>query len=461
MFEINEMKFITRVIGQPFFLSPQSTFEYIMYHDIDHYNVIVDFDLRQWLLSVEKRYHVQIKRKDSIVEVIFIDERITLSVTKMKEEEFLDSLMAAHFNIESVAIKVSFEDLRSFSTYRVFHQQFYSSWMDPFHKRTGIRACLLEPIDYQRLENNGNQLYRMIELMARYNFDIHEETVNYLSEQKHHISFSGEDLSYRFFKILSYPNAAKYIRLLDRIGALEMSYPLIKQLKASNLTLWQNSLKSLGCLEKIIYSNVFFVDSVHRSINRNLKISYACGLNKLQLIKFSMLFYNAHLQMILKHNAPERYELSFTSFCSFFHMGNEACSYYSQVVKSKREGTFNLVKLLDDKEMQYEFFEEYQENTMDVLLLGYIDSICKTQKNTTTKKQLEALLLNYFAKFSEIQSINSEVTTLDLSGRTLSDAAMLLLLDEVKRKVFLGNIRYDRKSIIDYINKYMQKEQAN
>ncbi|MBN2794856.1 MAG: hypothetical protein JXR88_05585 [Clostridia bacterium] len=459
MFEINEMKLITRLIGTSFYISQKTTLEYILYQDIDYYEIIVEFEVETWIKGIQKLYALNVIKNEKNYKIDFLDERFTLSMTQMKFRDYIEKVKLAEFNIESVVIKISDHHENSFNKYHYKDKVFYARWIDPYHKRMSIRANLIEPINMSYITNQGNLIYKMIHLMAKYSFDLHEETIAYLKNQKQEITYTKEDLSYEFFKILSYSHASKYIHLLNNLGALEKHYPLIQAMQSLDFSIFSKGLKSLEILESIMIKTDYFNDSIYRVLKQNLNKTFQCGLSRLQLLKFSVLFYNAHLCMNLKQNAPERYEPAFLDFCNYFHLGEEACYYYSQVVQNNRY-TFldireELINQWMDLEEQYNFFEEFNEYTIDVLLIQYIDLISE-KENEIYLKKLESYMLNYISKFVEIQSINSEITTLEIHQK-ISDAKMLILLDEVKAKVFLGNLRYDRSTIIDYINKAIEQ----
>jgi hypothetical protein len=66
-------------------------------------------------------------------------------------------------------------------------------------------------------------------------------------------------------------------------------------------------------------------------------------------------------------------------------------------------------------------------------------------------------MMQYVSKYCEVQGINSEITTMEIDGYQLSDVELTLLIENVKRNVFFGNLRYDRKSIIEYFQKLIEQ----
>ena len=45
MFDIDEVRYLCYVMDDTFLLSSKSTYEYIMFGDIDHYEILVSFDI--------------------------------------------------------------------------------------------------------------------------------------------------------------------------------------------------------------------------------------------------------------------------------------------------------------------------------------------------------------------------------------------------------------------------------
>lgn len=458
MFEVNEIKWITRLVEDTFYISSKTTLEYILYQDIEHYEIIVDFDLEIWLKKIEKYSDIEISKKDDLIQIEFKKEKFSLSIKKIKSREFIESIKTAEFNIESIGIKISDYDEESFSDFQYQGKTYYARWVDPYNQRKNIRGNLIEPNNIAYITDHGNLLYRLIHLMAKYNFDLSSNTIEYLRNKKDEITYKKADLSYSFFKILSYNRASKYIHLLYDLKALEEHYPLIRSMEKLDASVFMKGLKGLEALEDILSSPEYFSESIYRVLKQNLKKVFPCGLTRLQLLKFSVLFYNAHLCMNLRINSHERYEQGFVDFCNYFHLGDQACAYYSHVVQNNRytflEIKNELMHQSMDLEEQYYFFEEFHDHTLDVLLIQYIDLIGES-KNELYLKRLETYMISYISRFVEVQSINSEITSLEINKR-VPDAQMLLLLDEVKSKVFLGNLRYDRSTILNYINKAIE-----
>ena len=219
---------------------------------------------------------------------------------------------------------------------------------------------------------------------------------------------------------------------------------------------WSDGLNSLEKLEVLLNTPEGFSDGVNRIISEELRYTFDCGLNKYQMLKFSVLFYQAYQVMLLRQNAPERYEEPYTNFCDNFGFCEDACSYYSLMIKSSQELSLNMKDRVS-LERQYEFYDEYRNHSIDVLVIYLIKQM--NEEKELYINRFEYMIKKYITKYCELQSINGEITTLDISRHELSDVRLTLLIEKVKEKIFFGNLRYDRKTIINYLQKLI--EQSN
>jgi len=222
---------------------------------------------------------------------------------------------------------------------------------------------------------------------------------------------------------------------------------------------WQKGLDNLHKFEIIMSEENYFSDSVYRDIKRTLDYKFLCGLSKYQLLKFSLLFKEAYQVMELKLNAPERYESSFTSFCDYFGFDGETCQYYSQVIKSSGDLAIDMKEKRITLKEQYEFYDEFQDQTIEVLLIYYIQQLELNSVNQA-KKYVEYLVRGYINKFCELQCINNVITTMEIDKYSLSDVSLTLLIEDVKKKIFYGNMRYDKESIIRQLQRLIDEKSS-
>lgn len=441
MFNIDEIKLLCDQDFGSFYMSPKSTYEYILYGDIDYFEILVEEPLDQWIKKLKR---IEYKLTQDGLIVYFKDELFELHVKSLKTTiiTYLDSF---DFNINGVSIRVS--DDTTYKTFACYQEKYCASWVDPNDLRTSIKDGLIKPIHLDTLAGNGNKIFKMLSKMVDLNLDLDHETSLELKQNTYELE--GDVTSY-FLNILNYKHSYYYLVLLDELGLLSKAYPLVEVMK--DRLIWDQDLKHLKIFEDLLLRSDVFSDGVDRVVTQTMGMKFECGLSKVQMLKISILFYRAHEVMLLKMNAPERYEKKYTSFCDQFGFRKEACRYYSMIIKSSQNASIALKKELSLME-QYNFFEEFDDNSVDVLLILLVHTL--SEKGSI--EGFESLVQTYRSKYLEIQSINSEITTMDINRHTLSDVNLTLLIEEVKEKIFFGNLRYDRHTIINYLQKLIEQ----
>lgn len=452
MFEIDEIKYLCCMINETFYISPRSTYEFIMFGDIDHYEILVTFNMEERLKNLTR---ITYKKQGKGYRVTFIDEQLEVYMESL-EESIESYLQKAEFNIDAIAMKISMA-APGVGTYVVKNKTYHLSWIDVYNVRYNTKRGYIEPIHLESISYHGDLVFKMLELKVKHQLDIEPCLIEKLSQECYE-PFGSVKQS--FFNILLDSKSHQALEILDQIGILERAFPLIKQMKEKNL--WDFGLYCLKKLECVLNSDHYFQESLSKAIDRNMRFQFDCGLTKYQMIKFSVLFHDVYKIMKLKQNSPELYEDHFTDFCSYFEFKEKTCQYYAQIIRSHRKTLIDLKESFSDCNLSqvklYEFYEEYQDEVIDVLLVLYVDQLCHALLDEEVmKERISDVMKLYISKYCEIQSINSELSTLEIDNQYLSDAELTLLIEDVKKNVFFGNLSYDRNSIIKYFQKLIEQ----
>lgn len=442
MFEIEEFRFITRVIGREFYLSPKTTFEYILYHDTEHFEVITSFDIYEWILETRKVYLLAYQEKSYGYDITFIDQHLSFSLINKPVSEILEN---GFLTTEGIMAHVKYDEGTGSRKCEINKKWYQFSFYDPYNYLDSIRRNYLGPL--KKLESI-DQVFKMFSRMSELNFDLHPDIRNSLKDYQIQSDYHfkvRDDL----FKILEKSDSHKYIKLLSDHHFFEKALEVVEKMDRSK---WEQDIKALKKLELILSTDDYFNDSTKRAIERNHTYLFPCKITKYQMLKFSVLFHHAYKSMKLKHNAPELYETDFTDFCDLFGFVNETCKYYGHVIQNSRSVENKYKTDTIDLSSLYDFFEGINKNVLDILLVEYVESIIRYPDHEKDfKERFEYFVNTYNNKYLELQSINGEMTTLEFDMHNFSDAQMMILLDDVKKQVFLGDLRYDRHSIVNYI----------
>lgn len=446
MFNIDEVKYLCVSSPCDFYLSPESSYEFLIYGDIDHFEIIVPIGLKEWL---SHQRHIEYTFGVDYADVVFLKEDFVVRVYSLNGLTIEAYLNQFDFSFQGIAVKISHVvEKLAFACYK---EKCYATWIDPFDVKDVIKSGYIKPLHMNEIASNGHKLFEMIVYMIVYHFDIEESIICELKNKVYHVPV---DICDCFFSIINYSKSYRYILLLHEIGVLEKAYPIIHSMIEDGT--WLKGIEDLRIFENMMTNPFYFSDSVYRHINRTLSVEFDNGLSKYQMLKFSLLFKEAYKVMHLKRNAPERYETSFTNFCDYFGFDEVSCRYFSQIIKSRNEILIDLYSNKISIEKQYDFYDEFQNQTIEILLINYISQI-KSEDEKEIKLYVEELIKGYVSKYLEIQSVSHEITTLDIQRHSLSDVTLTLLIEDVKKRIFYGNLRYDRRSIIDYLQKLIEQ----
>lgn len=446
MFNIDEIKFLCSLNKGPFYLSPKSSYEFLIYGDIDHFEILVDCTLEDWISGQRL---MEYKHEDDHLSVIYFDEYFQVDVYSLEGKTIESYLNMFDFNFNAISIKISKEVERN--AFACYKEACFASWIDPFQVKESIKEGFIRPMHYDELEKNGINVFRMVHYMMTHHLDIEENVFSNLKALTFEVSTSASDY---FFDFLSHSKSYEYIKLLDDFGLIEATFPIVSSMR--KVGSWEKGLEDLKKFETIMSKDDYFTDGVYRDIIRALDYCFPCKLTKYQLLKFSLLFKEAYRVMELKVNAPERYETSFTSFCDYFGFQEDTCEYYSQIIKSRNDVVIDMKNENISLEEQYEFYDEYQSQTIEVLLIYYIQQLDQRELDIT-KRFVEYLIRGYVNKYSELQSINNVITTMDIERHELSDVSLTLMIEDVKKRIFYGNLRYDRQNIISHLQRLIDE----
>lgn len=436
MFNIDEIRYLCKMNHGTFYLSPKSTYEYIIYGDIDHYEILIEAPINDW---IKHQNNMDYEVCDEGICVFYRDELIEIKICSLNGESIESYLSKFTYTIDGVAIKITEKIHRE--AFACFKEDYYAIWVDPYQLKETLKAGYIDVIHRDRI--NGEILFELIYMMGLKHLDIQSSLIEYARNRAYTIEKSVTKM---FFYLLNQEHSAKYLELLSSFNLLEAAFPIVKQLK--NHGKWHEAIDDVKKIETIFTDYDLFSDGVKRIIKRDLDMTFTNDLTKYQMLKFSILFQNAHHVMSLKINAPERYELPFVNFCDYFGFDVDICSYYGAIIQASKKMILNLKDRIN-RQAQFDFYEEYQDLTIDVLLLYFIQS--RIDHNIIN--HLEYLIKGYVNEYKDLESINSEITTLDVDVK-LNDVQMTLLLEKIKKMIFFGNLRYDRKHIVSYIQNH-------
>lgn len=452
MFDIAMMKRLTRILDDPYMVSPRSSFEYILYKDIKQVEIYIDKDVENWLGEIQHKRPLTYACVDTWFHVEFEDYGDCVKIKQGKKLDIEARLRQATFNYEALALCVDNNKDEACDSLSWQGQSYFAHILDPFDQVTHIKRFYIEAIHLKKIIKDGRHLYEMIKYMASYHMDLSPESQADLVCISPQINYPDTPFDADFFEIFHAKDSYTYWQLLKDLGALA---PLKTFLNTQDTDdFWRRGIEALKRMETILDTKDYFQEYICKGLYQNLLHTRYGGYSKLQLLKFSLLFYQRPRPLTLENMT---YMPVSSPFCKFFSLGKEACAYYGQVVDNSQGTRLDFHKavsqneIMTNKEM-YDFYKAFDAYTIDILLIQYVHQTLAIDplSEMVYKEKLENLIVNYLSTYCDLKGINSQVSTLEIDHH-LSDDHVLLLIDEVKEKIFLGQLAYNRSKIIDYI----------
>jgi len=457
MFDINLIKRITKSLDRPFFLSKTSSLEYIINRDIHEPEILVDSDVESLLLVLQLSRPLTYEKREGWYVITFRDYEDHLKMKQIDFSSLKNSLKSPVFNYQAVAFEINKEP--DHALYSL--EGAYCHLHDPHGQYPVLRSHEVEVIDLSRIQDEGQYVYDMVQIMAKYDLSLTSDNYEDLKVIRKKIRYASIELKDTIFNIFKTNKSDKYWKILHELGALQVMEDLI--VADDYPSFWERGIQALARVESILSRRTYFQEYVCRGLQQNLMTSYYGGFSKLQLLKFSVLFYYGHQGVPLEGQSYFRKSSPLSRFCNFFDLKKEACLYYAHVVDSSQRHTItfghHLMKRVPlTAREKFHFFKSYDENAIDILLIQYVYQTISADNlsEMVMKENLEKLFICYLTSYCDLKSINSELSTLEINPHQISDELMLKWIDEVKEGIFLGQLEYKREPIIDYLHHKIQ-----
>lgn len=458
MFDIRIVKKITKIIGRSFYLSPASTFELILYKDIETLEIIMDIDMDDFLNQLKDKHFLNYEIDNNHYKVHLMDTDDIVYFIEMSKEALMEQLQKSPFNDRALAIEVNNQAEDSFMSLKTSSNTFYSHWMDPYDQKNWLQRYYLQIINMNLVKKDGRLIYDLIGKMASYRMDLSKESTDLLIKEKNKINYPKVGSLGKLIDLFKDTRSYRYFKLLETCNGLKVLDGLIPF--EDRAVFWNQSMQALDKLEDILSTKNYFQEYICRNLVQRLSMTYKGGYSKLQLLKFSTLFYLVHKKINIESKETQDIEKPFSNFCNFFNLDKQACIYYAHIVESNQKVDLDFRQALTKNDIlspqaSYKLFKTFEEFTIDVLLIQYVHQSLglNSLSEMIYKEKLENLMINYMTTYSDLKGINSELSTLEISNPWVSDDDILEWIDEVKEAVYLGKVDYNRKEIIAFIQK--------
>lgn len=456
MFDISLIRRLTLTLNKEYYFSPQSTFEYILYNDIEIPEIYIDEDVELLLMSTQMERSLTYDLVDGWYHIRFRDFGDYIKMKKMNLETVQSKIANSPFNYGALAIVINNIDLDSYKERNIQNKMYYAHLLDPYNQYQWLKKFYIQVIDLKAIITNGKHIYEMVHYMSNYKLDLSKDAYADLLVIKNKINYPHINFKDTIFDLFKSSESHKFWDLLKDLNALKVVNSLLSDIDEEKF--WTVGISALKRVEAILKKKDYFQEYVCRGLHQNLITSDYGGYSKIQLLKFSMLFYHGHRQIQLEPKAYFIPDSPLGGFCKFFHLKKEACLYYAHVVESSQNSKLNFKDALIKKELLsmkeiFDLFKKFDDHTIDILLIQYVYQTLDVDhlSDMVIKEKFEELIICYLSTYCDLKSINSELSTLEIKQAQGSDEIILKLIDEVKEGIFLGELEYNRDIIIKYI----------
>ncbi|QEK13391.1 CCA tRNA nucleotidyltransferase [Crassaminicella thermophila] len=453
-------------------------------------NVLIDYLLKKEIKNIDivlKKDAIQTAKKfaEKIGKVIKIDEQegtanVILEDTKkiikfsnMQGKDIINDLENQVFSINAMAVKVNKDG--------TFNME---DMIDPFGGVKDINNRLIRSVKATTFEENPLNMLIAVRLMAKLGFDLEKTTAELIKKNAQKIlSLDWKDISKELFYILGEKRTYYYIQIMDKeLHLFDKLFPEIIPMKEVGrcdyhvVDAWTHSLYALKEIESIIYANGYFEYHLRCEYEKHIEKIFSNGHTRMQLVKLATLFHD-----IGKPKACWIDEKGKTRFRGHEILGVEIIEKIADRLQLNQEEKWYLSKMVKEHmwplglykrndvsgKTTYDLFKNLKEDTLDVLLISLADIISTrkllypNEEMGMYKIHIEYLANNYLTRFKNIQDISEILREEDIKKKfSIKDPKKIeILLEEIKKAIFLGKIPPVKENAILYIKENVLKKE--
>ncbi|MGV8146010.1 MAG: CCA tRNA nucleotidyltransferase [Alkaliphilus sp.] len=406
---------------------------------------------------------VEISREHEIFRVILKNVG-TFDFSKIKGGKIEEDLYARDFSINAMAYCLN-------DSWGIKKEKI----IDPFGGMKDLEEKKIRHLHTNTFIDDPLRMIRAVRLMTRLDFDMDEETQRAIRINAEIIDrVAGERIATEIFAILKEKRTAYYLDYMDKkLLLLDKVFPELRQMKGigeckyhvvDSLT---HSIKTVECIEEVIYANKFFEDHIRVSYENHTDEILSANRRRLELIKLGALFHDIGKPSAKKVDKDGRVRFRGHEITG----AKIAMDYAKKLMLSKKEqkilykyvemhmAPLVLYKSNDvSANALYKVFEKMGEETLDILLIALAD-IVSTRKLLNPgeemgmfKVHVEYIVNNYLTRYSPL--IKKPV----ISGEELMEQFNILegieigeLQEKIRKDIYFGKVSSSKESVIKYL----------
>lgn len=300
-----------------------------------------------------------------------------VDVSLMQGKNIEEDLLGRDFTVNALAVDINkFDNLKK-------------NLIDVSGGLKDLKSKKINAVSKNVFVHDSLRILRAFRIASEYNFAIPQETIKLMKKSVSSLAgVAKERIKNEFFRILNGKNSSQYLTVMDDIGALDVLFPMIKDMKSSAKSfyyhpkgLFQHCFQTYESLEKILLKLDKYFPQTKDTLENNLNENYSEYVTARSLLKFAALFHDC-----AKPECAKRMDNKMR-FLGHEELGARKTAQVMKELKmSKREIIFvkniiaehmrpsNLTKApIVTVKAQHRLFRDLKEYTPNILMMAMAD----------------------------------------------------------------------------------------
>lgn len=423
-------------------------------------------EIAEYITNVFGGTLIEISKEHEVFRVVYKNAE-TFDFSKLKGEKLVDDLYSRDFSINAMACDLN-ESLEIKK----------GEIIDPFGGMNDLERKKIKHLHSSTFIDDPLRMIRAVRLMSRLSFDIDEGTRKLIGINPQAINnVAGERVATEFFAILKEKRSAYYLDYMDKkLLLLDKIFPELKQMKEIGECKYHvvdsmtHSIKTVECIEEIIYANKFFEDHIRISYEKHTEEILAGNRKRIELIKLGALLHDIGKPSAKKVDKDGR-----VRFRGHEITGAELARKYAEKLMLSKKEQILLCKYVKmhmiplvlyinndvSANALYQVFEKMKTETLDILLIALAD-IVSTRKLLVPNEEMgmfkvhvEYIANNYLTRYSPLIEKAPVISGEELMGMFgIPEGAMVGKLQlKIRKDIYFGKVSNNKESVLKHLKK--------
>lgn len=382
-----------------------------------------------------------------------------LDFSNLKGKDIYEDILKRDFTINSIAV-----DIRTGQIIDVLHGTF------------DIKSKVIRANSDGVFRDDPIRLLRAVRLAGELGYEIEASTRELIKRDAALLkSSAGERIIEEILKIMGFKDSNKYLTLLDELGLLKEVFPIIEPMKVigkcrfHKVDAYTHSLYTLRCLEDNLQRvlETKWGERINELLSEN--IGGKPRLNTLKLGAFlhdigkpGAMTFEGNRVSFRTHDITGKEE--FKNVSKSLPMSSKQAKIIEDIIVGHMK-ILVLYKSGGNPRDIYDFFTQFKENSVDVMLSALFDFTATRElldEDDTEIKNFWNFVLSLFDKYYTFREKNNKIISgteiMELTG--LQGKKVGELLRRIEVEIFVGNIETKRDAV-EFLNKALSESNSN